>query len=244
VVGQDHNLLAPRDPTSLAAQSFPMLFRSGNLYLRSPQVRMEQKLGGLTLKGGIAAPVAADANNFYVFAPPAGAGERSRRPALEGRADYTAGTPDGPGELTFGVSARQGWRKPAASLDSTTSLAADFNARVGRVGVAGEFFTTDDAAEFGSAVAQPRPAQGGWLEGRLRLTSKLSANAGVGRDRVDEPVPAGARRENRSAFGNLIVDLTPEAAVSMEYRWLETSLGEALGRRTNNHVNAVFVLRF
>ena len=43
---------------------------------------MEQRLGGLTLKGGIAAPVAADANNFYVFAPPAGAGERSRRPAL------------------------------------------------------------------------------------------------------------------------------------------------------------------
>lgn len=43
LVGQDLNLLAPRDPTSLAAQSFPLLFRSGNLYLRSPQVRLEQK---------------------------------------------------------------------------------------------------------------------------------------------------------------------------------------------------------
>ena len=41
------NLLAPRDPTSLAAQAFPLLFRSGNLYLRSPQVRVEQKVGGL-----------------------------------------------------------------------------------------------------------------------------------------------------------------------------------------------------
>ena len=99
VVGQDQNLLAPRDPTSLAAQAFPLLFRSGNLYLRSPQARVEKKFGGITVKGGVAAPIAADAGNFYVFAPPAGAGERSGRPALEGRADYTAGNADTNSEL-------------------------------------------------------------------------------------------------------------------------------------------------
>ena len=43
-VGQDHMILAPRDPTSLAALSFPLLFRAGNLYLRAPQARVEQKL--------------------------------------------------------------------------------------------------------------------------------------------------------------------------------------------------------
>ena len=244
VVGQDHNLLAPRDPTSLAAQSFPLLFRSGNLYLRSPQVRMEQRFGGFGVKGGISAPIAADANNFYVFAPPAGAGERSARPAFEGRADYTAGDADSPSEFALGVSARYGWREPGLELTSTASYAADFNARLGRVGLAGEYFTTDDAAEFGSAVAQARPAQGGWVEGRLRITSKLSTNAGVGMDEVDDPVPAAARRQNRSAFGNVIFSLTPEVAVSMEYRWLETSLGQALTKRTNNHVNAAFVVRF
>ena len=42
-VGQDHVLLAPRDPTSLAAYAFPQFFRSGNLYLRAPQVRVEQR---------------------------------------------------------------------------------------------------------------------------------------------------------------------------------------------------------
>jgi hypothetical protein len=57
-------------------------------------------------------------------------------------------------------------------------------------------------------------------------------------------VPAGARSENRSAFANVIFDLTPEVAVSLEYRWLETRLGQALARRTNNHVNAAFVVRF
>jgi len=244
-VGQDLNLLAPRDPTSLAAQSFPLLFRSGNLYLRSPQVRLEQKLGaGLTLKGGIAAPLAADAINFYTFAPPAGAGERSQRPAFEGRADYTAGSPEASGEFTVGVSGRYGWRKPLTELEPAGSYALDFNARIGRIGAAGEFFYTDDAAEFGAGVAQPRPAKGGWVEARAALTSRISTNVGVGLDQVRETVPLGARRENKSAFGNVIFDLTPEVAVSMEYRWLETQLGNAFVKRDNHHVNAVFVVRF
>jgi len=243
-VGQDHNLLAPRDPTSLAAQTFPLLFRAGNLYLRSPQVRVEQRLGGVTLKGGIAAPLAADPAAFFVFAPVAGAGERSRRPALESRVDYTAGSPDGPGEFTLGVSGRYGWRKPGDELNSAGSYAVDFNVRAGRVGAAGEFFHTDDAAEFGAAVAQARSARGGWVEGRVALTSKLSANAGVGLDRVRGDVPAAARQENKSVFGNVIFDLTPEVAVSMEYRWLETQLGNALAKRENHHVNAAFVVRF
>lgn len=244
VVGQDHNLLAPRDPTSLAAQAFPLLFRSGNLYLRSPQVRVEQRAAGFTFKGGIAAPVAADASGIYVFAPTAGAGERSRRPAIEGRVDYTLGSPDRSAEVTVAASARRGWRKPTDTLRETTSYAADFNARVGRVGAAGEFFDTDDAAEFGAAVAQPRAARGGWVEGRLRLTTKLSANGGFGMDEVRERVAAATRQENRSAFGNVIFDLTPEVALSMEYRWLETRLGQALAKRTNRHVNATFVVRF
>ncbi len=244
-VGQDLNLLAPRDPTSLAAQSFPLLFRSGNLYLRSPQVRLEQKLGaGITLKGGIAAPLAADAINFYTFAPAPGAGERSQRPAFEGRADYTAGSPDTGSEFTIGVSGRYGWRKPLTEVQSAGSYAVDFNARVGRIGTAGEFFYTDDAAEFGAGVAQARPARGGWVEARLGLTSKISTNVGVGLDEVRETVPLGARRENKSAFGNVIFDLTPEVAVSMEYRWLETQLGNAFVKRDNHHVNAVFVVRF
>lgn len=243
VVGQDHNLLAPRDPTSLASQSFPLLFRAGNLYLRSPQARVEQKLGGLTLKGGIAAPIAADLANAYVFAPPAGSGERSERPALEGRADYTLGTPDAASELTVAFSARQAWREPARAMLSTTSWAVDFNARWGRLGFAGEYFDTDDAAEFGSAVGQPLPAKGGWIEGRLRLASKLSTNVGGGIDDVRGLIVDSTRRENRSLFGNVIFDLTPEVAMSMEYRWLETRVGQAIAR-TNNHVNAAFVVRF
>src|SRR6185295_2483550 len=40
-IGQDHMVLAPKNPTSLVGSSFPTLYRSGNLYLRAPQIRAE-----------------------------------------------------------------------------------------------------------------------------------------------------------------------------------------------------------
>ena len=41
----------------------------------------------------------------------------------------------------------------------------------------------------------------------------------------------------------VVFNLTPEVGMSFEYRWLETTLGSAL-KRTNDHVNAAFVVRF
>ena len=53
-VGQDHVLLAPRDPTSLSGFAFPLLFRSGNLYLRAPHARAEFTLAPLLrVAGGV-----------------------------------------------------------------------------------------------------------------------------------------------------------------------------------------------
>ena len=57
-VGQDHMILAPADPTSLASFAFPALFRSGNLYLRTPQARIEGRFGShVSVMGGIVAPI-------------------------------------------------------------------------------------------------------------------------------------------------------------------------------------------
>src|SRR5262249_18554203 len=91
-VGQDHVVLGPRDPTSLAALSFPLFFRAGNLYLRAPQARVEQRLGAAwTLTTGIVAPIAGDFASPYEFAPLPGAGERAKRPAFEARVGFAKG---------------------------------------------------------------------------------------------------------------------------------------------------------
>ena len=241
--GQDHAMLAPRDPTSLAAFAFPQFFRTGNLYLRAPQVRVEQRLGGFTAKAGIIAPIAGDASGDYVFAPTAGQGERSERPAYEGHLGYGRGAADDRAEVQVGVSGHAGWLKQAGALQRTTAGAVDFNARVGRLGLAGEVFAAQDLDAFGTGVAQPGRAEGGWVEARFAALRRVSVNGGAAIDRRPDGVGAAGRLRNRSAFGNVIVRFTPEVAASVEYKWLGTQYGS--GRtRDNHHVNAVFAVTF
>lgn len=243
-VGQDHALLAPREPTSLAALSFPLLFRAGNLYLRAPQARVERQLpGGVTLAGGLIAPVAGDFDGA-AFAPGPGAGERSHRPAFEGRVSVLRGSADiGPlGE--FAVSGHYGWRQDGSSLQTSWAMAFDGNVRLGRVGAAGEVFVADNLQMFGGGIAQAGRAHGGWGELRLELAQQAHIAVGGG---VDRPRANAAlfRLDNRSLFGNVTFDLTPEVAASFEYRWLRTRYVPADGGdRANQHLNAALAIRF
>jgi hypothetical protein len=244
-VGQDDAMLAPRDPTSLAARSFPLFFRSGNLYLHVPQVRVERRFGrGVTLKAGIVAPVAGDGSAGYVFGAEAGTGERSRRPAAEAHVGYVRGDTSSAGEFALGVSGHVGWRRVDGALDEGNAVAIDFTIRRGRFGAAGEFFRSDALAAFGAGVAQPRPAEGGWVEGRLAVSGRASINAGMALDRLRGFQFVPLRRENRGAFANVIFTLSPEIATSVEYRWLDTLVGSTPAGRRNHHLNATFVLRF
>lgn len=242
-IGQDHVMLAPRDPTSLAAFSFPQFFRSGNLYLRAPQVRVEQRVGGMTVKAGIVAPVAGDAPGSYVFAPTAGAGERSERPAFEGHLGFDRGNEDAAGEAHLGASGHYGWIKQAGALGSASAGAIDFLVRRGRVGVAGELFAADELDAYGSGVGQPGRSEGGWVEARVKAAARVSLNGGVSLDRRPDGVGNAGRLRNTSAFGNVILRLTPEVAASVEYKWLQTRY-QSGSNRENHHVNAVFAVTF
>jgi hypothetical protein len=243
-IGQDHVLLAPRDPTSLAALAFPQFFRSANLYLRSPQVRLEQKVGPFTAKAGIVAPVIGDAGPDYVFAPAAGAGERSERPAVEGHVGLDRGDEDTGVELHAGVSGHYGWSKFGASLVGSSAGAVDFLARAGRIGVAGEFYTAEDMDAYGAGVAQRGRSEGGWVEAQLKASSRISFAGGAGLDRRPDGLGQAGRLRNTSYFGNTIVRLTPEVAVSLEYKWLQTRYGPVPVNRENHHLNAVFAVTF
>jgi hypothetical protein len=243
-IGQDHVLLAPRDPTSLAAVAFPQFFRSGNLYLRAPQVRLEQKIGPFSAKAGIVAPVVGDAGPDYVFAPPAGAGERSERPAVEGHVGFDRGDADSGGELHAGVSGHYGWSTFGASLVGSTAGAADFLARAGWIGVAGEIYAAEDMDAYGAGVAQRGRSEGGWVEAQIRASSRLSFTGGAGLDRRPDGLGPANRLRNTSYFGNSILRLTPEVAVSLEYKWLQTRYGPVPVNRENHHLNAVFAVTF
>ena len=243
--GQDHMILAPRDPTSLAAFSFPLLFRSGNLYLRTPQVRIEQSLAPrLRATAGIVAPIGGDLTGTeYVFVPPALGGERSRRPGLQARVAYTTGEAGAPRLLDVGLSGHVGWERRGNDLARSWASAVDFAARRDLVGVAGELFAGDNIDAFGGALGLDARSTGGWGELQLFPSDHLSFATGVGLDDIhDGRRFTLSRRQNRSAYGSVIISLTPEVQASFEYRWLRTLAGNA--ERANHHFDWVLVHKF
>jgi hypothetical protein len=244
-VGQDHMILAPRDPTSLAGFAFPQLFRSGNLYLRVPQARLEYLLAPrLRTSAGIIAPVAGDLTaSEFAFVPPALSGERSRRPAFQARVAYTTGEADDARLLDLGVSGHVGWERTATSLDQSWASAVDFAARRDVIGVAGELFVGDNADAFGGAVGLNARSAGGWAELQVFPAARVSFNTGFGLDDIRDGRRATLpRQNNRSAYGNVRFSFTPEVRASFEYRALRTVVANVA--RTNHHFDWVLVHDF
>lgn len=245
LVGQDHVVLAPRDPTSLASFAFPALFRSGNLYLRAPQARLERTLApGVRITGAILAPVGGDlAGEDYRFVPPALGGERSRRPALQAHLGYTRASQDASRALELGISGHHGWERQGEHLADSWAAAVDFAARRDWLGVAGEAFRGENVDAFGGATGLPARAAGGWIEVRFLPADRWSLNVGAGVDRVARTVPALPRTRNRGGYANAIVAVTPELRASLEYQWLGTRPGQGAERR-NHHLAWVFAYEF
>jgi hypothetical protein len=246
-IGQDHVVLAPRDPTSLAAFAFPSLFRSGNLYLRAPQVRVERALGvRFRAAGALVAPIGGDfPGEDYRFVPPALPGERSRRPAIEGRLAFDSTTDvDAPRVVSVGVSGHHGSERRVGGSAQAWAAALDFALRRDRVGIAGEVFRGENIDAFGGATGLDARASGGWAELQLFASPRLSFHGGAGLDELrGVRSTALPRRRNRSAYGSVIVSLTPELQGSFEYRWLATLPGAGSERR-NHHVDWVLAYKF
>jgi hypothetical protein len=244
-VGQDQMILAPRDPSSLAGFAFPLLFRSGNLYLRTPQARIEYEfLPHLRATGGIVAPVGGDfTGTEYLFVPPALGGERSRRPGVQARLAYTNGRPDAVRFVEVGVSGHAGWERQAADLADSWAGAIDFAARRNWFGTAGELFTGDNADAFGGGLGLNARSAGGWAEVQVFPSNRLRLTTGFGVDDLrDDRALTLPRRENRSLYSGLMFSLTPEVSAGFEYRTLRTLSGQTSS--TNHHFDWVLTHSF
>ncbi len=245
LVGQDEAIVAPRNPTSLSAFASPAFIRSGNLYMRVPQVRIEGRLptgsrGTLRAIGGITAPVAGDMTETYTFVPPALAGERSERPAVQGRAVWEFAR-DETHAVSLGVSGHQSAPEFADHKESWIG-ALDFDAQWRWFGAAGEYFASDRAGAFTAALGQQARSRGGWAEVRLAPARRWLVVAGGGTDRVKDARGEGVPlARNVQGFGGLRVSLTPEMLIGVEYFHLETTPVSGPVRR-NSHVN--WVLRY
>lgn len=245
-IGQDQMILAPRDPTSLAAFAFPLLFRSGNLYLRTPQVRVEHAITSrLRASGGIVAPIGGDLTvEDYRFVPPALGGERSGRPGLQARISYASDEPTAARLVDVGLSGHYGWERRPSELAESWAGAFDFALRRDWIGVAGEAFAGENIDAFGGALGLDARAAGGWAELQLKPTTRFSIQAGAGVDEIrGAALQIVPRRRNQTVYGNVIFAVTPEIETSFEYRWLTTTPRGA-PERSNSHFDWVFAYKF
>jgi len=247
-VGQDQMMLAPRNPTSLAAFAFPELYRSGNLYLYAPQVRVERKVevGGrseLVAMAGVLAPIGQYGNySTSEYSP----GERAVSPAVQSRVAWRS-RPEAPAEATaweFGLSGHYGRERFLTDRMESWAVASDFDVRRGRLGLGGEMFVGRNLASLGGGVGQSGKAFGGFVEGRVKATSRLGFNTGFGTDRMFDVrsllQPLG---RNSGLFANTIFQFTPELAGSVEYRWISTVPLAGQPRR-NGHFDVVVAYSF
>ena len=248
-VGQDDAIFAPRNPTSVAAASFPALFRSGNLYMRVPQVKASRRFGAATgghlnLAVGIAAPIAGDRETpFYEFAPLADGGERSRRPAFEGRAAFVAGNGENR-RFELGASGHLSRERSGVDTIDSTGGAVDADLQFGRLGFGAEVFMGENLDAFGGAVSQEAKTRGGFVEGRLDLNDRLQVVGGYGLDQIDTAERLRyAIEKNVTAFGAISYKFSPELVGGLEYRHLTTTRRTS-GDRQIHHFNWVLAYSF
>ena len=253
MVGMEVPLVSELNPVSLAASGIPLFSGTGNLWNWLGQLRLSQDVATTTvgsttvrwtLQGALMSPYAAVQSPTEPDA--VDAGERSSRPAFEGRfrakwGDSTsfggtdASIGDGGGEIGVGV--HRGWVATAPD-ELVTSYATTLDARVSFtpwLELRGEAYTGRllrglGGGGIGQAFGQPLPGavlgppirdHAGWAQLNARVHATLLAGAGCGVDVVDDD-DRPIRRRNNVCAGHLLWRPSEPIVVGLEYRGIAT----------------------
>ncbi|HXY18978.1 MAG TPA: hypothetical protein VEH83_03175 [Gemmatimonadales bacterium] len=259
LVGQEKALVAPQSPVSFAAVGYPEFSGSGNLWYWIPQARLTAE-AGTSFRVGIQA-AALDPLWEPEAAYPSSApdlGERSGRPAVEGRLYLDWGNDEK--ESTIGFGAHRGWIATAGTgTIASQALTADFRIVFGGiVTLSGSAFTGQVLNGLGDGgiaqdlgpLGQPVRTRGGWAQLDIRPTFAWEFGGGYGRDaptdrdllQSDGTYPAGARLRNVSYEGHLHWRPGGGLLLGAEFRRFETEF--AAGVLKANQINGFMGLFF
>jgi regulator of replication initiation timing len=252
VVGQDSLFISPLSPTSFATLAVPAFNYAGNLWAWTPQVRVEHRFQlsdaqNMTIQAGILDNLTGEfPANSYFRSP--GPGEDSGQPAYALRTAWTTGFLGQ--SLTVGTAGY--YSRQDLSFDHRTdgwAGMADWEIPLAsRLAFSGEFYRGRAVGGIGGGIGRSvlflgdpdnpatairgLDARGGWLQLKLRATSKLEFNAGFG---VDSPTASEVRAsagseqylgpllvQNRGGLVNFIYRPRSNLLFSTEYRYLQS----------------------
>lgn len=246
VAGQDKPIVSPREPNSLAQVAFSPLTAAGNLWLWSPQVRLDQRFAfgqqaGLTAQIGVyetSEPSYSSRGGDTTIAS-------TPRPALEGRFEFWR---------KFGENARI---EIAPGFHDSTSHAGGFSAPshlatvdwliqpISKIQFTGMFFTGENDAGLGGLRqgftifndmrAVSIGANGGWAQLSYFATKRLTFNifGGEENDRIGD-LMGGDIHNNSMYAGNAIYRLGSNVLLGAEVSQVRTNYF-LLPSRLNNH---------
>jgi hypothetical protein len=259
LVGQEKPLVSPQNPVTFAQVGFPGFWAAGNLWLWTPQARATVEFGTdvrVGLQAAALDPVQAT-DEPYPTPIAVDAGEKSGRPAVEGRLYLDWGNDEG--ESQIGVGVHRAWIATTTSATlASQAVTADFTIVLGAFTLAGEAFSGQALAGLGDGgidqnvgpQAQPIRTKGGWGQLNIRLDSGWEFGGGFGIDkpdsldflRADGSTPPGARLKNMVYQGH--VHWRPGGGLLLGAELWRFSTTYPQGTISANHVNVMAGMAF
>jgi hypothetical protein len=255
-VAQDKPILAPREPDSLAQVGVSPLTGTGNLWLWSPQARLEQRFHfGET--AGLRAQIGVYQTAEVTVPYPSEPGETvaATRPALQGRFVFWKQTGSysrleiAPG---FHISdshvagvvvpsriASVDWRVPMGRRFTLTGQAYH-GENMGVIGGLRQPSVSDETLQLRRAVR----GTGGWTQLKFQPANRLTFDFFGGQeDDFTRDLEAGQIGKNQNYGANVIYRLMSNVLASFEWSYLRTTYIGG-GGRLNRHYDLAFAYLF
>jgi hypothetical protein len=252
-VAQDKPILAPREPDSLAQVGVSPLTGSGNLWLWSPQARVEQRFhfgetAGLRAQIG----VYQTAESPVTYSQEGGETIAGSRPALQGRFVFwkQAGA-DSRLEIAPGFHVSDSKVRGTTLPSRIASI--DWRVPMGRrFALTGQLFHGENMGVIGglrhaqSLDETPYSVRGsgGWTQLKFQPANRLTFNFFAGQENdLRRDVDSGQIAKNQNYGANAIYRLMSNVLASFEWSYVRTTYID-FGDRINRHYDLAFAYLF
>lgn len=234
LAGQTADLISPLNPTTL---NYIVLWKSGNIGYRRPQIRLSKTVD---VAEGTKLMAAVSANRSMGRDED---GEDMGQPSFQGRLAFGCKL-IGDQSAVVGVSGVYGKESDADDNEfESTGIAVDATLPLGgMITLMGEYFTGKNLAVYLGGVGQgiavePAPesrtreieeseieASGWWGQLTVQPNAGVAINVGAGSDDPELPDWAAADliEKNTTYYGNVIWNVTPSSYIGAEYAMIET----------------------